>query len=167
MIRHVQGNLLYGHVDIIAHQVNCYGCMGSGVALQVRRIFPEVYQLYQRYASPDRLGTIQVVYGQKAHGREVAIVNMFAQLSFGYDGKRYTDYNALRNCLRELCVLAQEREASGLSARIGLPYYIGCCRGGGDWDIVYQIIWEELRSCDVTLFELPSHSTIPAQSVHT
>lgn len=52
MIRIVDGDLFAARdVDIIAHQVNCQGVMGSGVALQVRKLFPDVFDGYKSLVS--------------------------------------------------------------------------------------------------------------------
>ena len=49
MIKIVKGNLLDATEDIIAHQVNCMGVMGSGLAKQIRNKYPEVYANYKDY----------------------------------------------------------------------------------------------------------------------
>lgn len=156
MIRHVVGNLFNGDVDIIAHQVNCQGIMGSGVAKQVRERFPNVFRYYrhmcERYQNkPELLGSAQFVSVKQPDGRHITIANLFAQLTYGYDKRLYTSYDALRASLRRL----NQHAVATNSNRIGLPYKIGCDRGGGDWGVVYKIICEELHDCDVTLFELP------------
>lgn len=35
-IIHKDGNLLDAKTDVIAHQVNCQGVMGAGIALQIK-----------------------------------------------------------------------------------------------------------------------------------
>lgn len=42
----VHGNLLDIESGIIAHQVNCKGVMGAGLAKQIRLKYPIVYQAY-------------------------------------------------------------------------------------------------------------------------
>ncbi|WP_411668007.1 hypothetical protein [Bacillus subtilis] len=37
MIKIIQGDLLEAKENIIAHQVNCKGVMGSGIALQIKK----------------------------------------------------------------------------------------------------------------------------------
>ena len=155
MIRHVTGDLFQSdEIDVIAHQVNCRGVMGSGVARQVRQLFPLAFTLYKEQCDyhnqfgPNLLGRNQYVNAE-LRGRKIIVANMFAQLDYGYDGKQYTSYDALRSCLRSLGAYARKR-----AAKIGLPYRIACDRGGADWDIVYGMICEELHDCEVTLFEL-------------
>ena len=164
MVRIVDGDLFAARdVDIIAHQVNCQGVMGSGVALQVRKLFPDVFDGYKSLcAIADKaltgkkflLGHTQFIEAPH-QDRHVWIANMFAQFNFGYDGAQYTDYAAFRSCLRSLRNLALTCTACG-QARIGMPFKIGCDRGGADWETVYSMIETELVDCNVTLYRLSS-----------
>ena len=144
----VDGDLFDAEADVIVHQVNCQGRMGSGVAKQVREKYPKVYTEYQAACSrfenkADLLG--QVLYVKIPDGRTVA--NMFAQLNYGYDGKLYTNYAALDSCLRSI-----NKKFAG--KKVALPYKIGCDRGGADWGRVSNMINKRLSQCDVTLYRL-------------
>lgn len=154
MIKHVRGDLLQADADIICHQVNCRGKMGSGVAKQIRENFPEAYQSYMNLygrccANPTKLlGVCQIVEVER-DGKRRYIANLFGQSGYGYDGRQYTDLNAFRRGIYELASKAYIRDAKS----IALPYRIGCGRGGADWNTIYPIIAEGLRDFDVTLFE--------------
>lgn len=50
-IRIVNGDIFQSDADVIVHQVNCQGVMGSGVARQVREKYPYVFQKYQELCS--------------------------------------------------------------------------------------------------------------------
>jgi O-acetyl-ADP-ribose deacetylase (regulator of RNase III) len=52
MIEEGSGNLLTADVDAIVNTVNTVGVMGKGIALQVKRAFPDVYDSYR--AAHDR-----------------------------------------------------------------------------------------------------------------
>lgn len=56
MIKHIKGDIFQSGADVILHQVNCQGVMGSGVAKQVREKYPapelQVYQYIQGLISP-------------------------------------------------------------------------------------------------------------------
>mgnify|MGYP002570523564 FL=1 len=43
MIKIIDGDLFRSNARIIVHQVNCQKRMGSGVALQVKKKYPNVY----------------------------------------------------------------------------------------------------------------------------
>lgn len=145
MIRVVNGDLLEADSPFICHQVNCQGVMGSGVAKAIRDKYPEVYTQYKRFCrryKGDLLGRVQ--YASTATGK--IVVNLFAQEKFGYDGKCYTDYDALRKCLEEL------RDNIATSTEIAFPYLMGCHRGGGDWNIVYAMLEDIFAAHNVVLY---------------
>lgn len=71
------------------------------------------------------------------------IVNMFSQRSVKKrpcDKEVYTDYEAMRACLRDVNKFAKEK---GLS--IALPYRIGTGAPNGLWSVIEPIIEEELE----------------------
>lgn len=43
MIKFVNGDITKSSTGIIAHQVNCRGLMGAGVAKSIKAAFPNVY----------------------------------------------------------------------------------------------------------------------------
>jgi len=45
-IQVIAGSLLEASENIIVHQVNCQGAMGSGIALQLRNKYPLMYLSY-------------------------------------------------------------------------------------------------------------------------
>ena len=160
MIKHIKCDIFESGADIICHQVNCQGVMGSGIAKQVREKFPWVYGQYKKMCeeykdNPKML--LGITYPVKTwdiyHTSFGGIVNLFAQENFGYDGKCYTDYSALRECLDELKCRVSDGTLKG--AKIAFPYLMGCHRGGGDWNIVYKMIEEVFADsdCEVLICE--------------
>lgn len=148
MVKIVSGNLLDAKERIICHQVNCKGAMNSGVAKAIREKWPEVFTEYRSYiemcfGSP--LGS--VCYAGVNGGRQ-EVANMFSQYSYGYDGKRYTSYDAFYNCLNSIL------RDSNPTDSIAFPYKIGCDRGGASWDIIYAMIFNVLKDRDVTIYRL-------------
>lgn len=148
MIKHIQGDIFKSGSDVILHQVNCQGMMNTGVAKQVREKYPWVFKSY-KYMCEENANHKDNLLGI-AHKVPIDekrfIVNLFAQKDYGYDGKCYTNYNALKKCLQDV-----NSKCAGKT--VAIPYLMGCHRGGGDWDIVSQIIEETLINCDVTLYE--------------
>ena len=149
MVTFHNGNILDSGADIICHQVNCQGAMNSGVAKAIRQKWPKVYTEYRNAArdlSPDEFcdedlswmhmhGHIQPVYIDKDN---CAVVNMFAQRGYGYDGARYTSYDAFWNCLWEI------RQYINPEKTIAFPARIGCVRGGANWNVILTMIEEVL-----------------------
>ena len=162
MIHLQYGDLLESDADIIAHQVNCQGVMGSGVAKQIRNRFPQAYIWYRRTVMADYnnreklLGTMQYVLIQQTPPKYIA--NLFGQYDYGSMGGRtepFTSYSSLKSALLQLSEFADNLSAVlNRKVKIALPFKIGCARGGGDWEIVKNIINETLSDQDVTLYQL-------------
>lgn len=140
MVKIVNGNLLDAKEDIIAHQVNCRGVMGSGVALAIREKWPKVYEEYKKCVDKMTdmgtrgrlLGVVWwVIVGEAGNRKRIA--NVFGQDNLGRDGKQYTDYKALKKGLEEVAY-----NASVYGRTIAMPWGIGCGTGGGDWEGVVE-----------------------------
>ena len=134
MIYWKKGNLLESDCDYICHQVNCQGKMNSGIAKQIREKWPIVYDEYAKVASFDQHGHIQLVHINDAY----CVINMFAQRYYGYDGRRYTSYDAFWTCLGEIKNFVPK------GSSIGFPKKIGCDRGGANWPVILKMITEVL-----------------------
>jgi O-acetyl-ADP-ribose deacetylase (regulator of RNase III) len=144
MLHYIKGDLLEVKNGILAHGVNCQGAFGSGVALNIKNKYPSVYRAYRRAVeqSHDRgslLGMVQLV-NTKPDGvydpneDTVLVANIFTQLNYGKDGKRYLDYEALYVGFEKLY---------NRSFMYDLPLCIpkiGCGLAGGDWGIVSKMI---------------------------
>ena len=150
MVTYHSGNILDSGADLICHQVNCQGAMNSGVAKAIRQKWPEVYTEYRNAARDlsseefcdeelswmHMLGHIQTVF--LADKGTMGVINMFAQAGYGYDGRRYTSYDAFWSCLGEI----KKYIKPGL--RIAFPARIGCVRGGANWNVILTMIEEVL-----------------------
>lgn len=86
------------------------------------------------------------------------VLSLFAQTDYGYDGKLYTDVEAFREGLhlirQQIPVYWFDADNRSHKTSIALPYKIGCGRRGADWDVIYQIIEEELSNFEVELWKL-------------
>lgn len=152
MVKYIKGNLLDSDCDYICHQVNCQGAMNSGIAKQIRERFPEVYASYKELCmtmgARRLLGTIDIV-GTNA---EYEVVNIFGQYNYGYNGSRYTSYDAFANALETL------RDWIEPCKTIGFPKNIGCGLGGGNWKVISALIEEILGDeYDVYIYELEDY----------
>ncbi|WP_340025031.1 macro domain-containing protein [Paenibacillus sp. FSL K6-1096] len=147
-IQIVNGDLLAAGEDILGHQVNCQGVMGSGIAKILRGRYPNLYPEYKKYCnqhtSEKLLGHCQLVQTGAKY-----TANLFGQLHFGRSKTRYTDYAALEQALT---TLKAEAQARGLS--IALPYNIGCGLANGEWSVVEQMIGKVFADYDVTLYKI-------------
>lgn len=149
MIDIIKGNLLDSNCDYICHQVNCMGKMNSGVAKAIREKWPVVFEEYkelceswhawahihylqdpEQYAINAMLGMAQLIPISETQ----TVINLFGQGFYGYDGMRYTSYDAFWMCLGEI----KDKVPKG--SKIAFPYNIGCCRGGANWEVIYAMI---------------------------
>ena len=148
-----EGNVFDSDADIICHQVNCQGVMGSGVAKEVRERYPKVYEEYHTYCESNKdyparmLGVAQIVPIDEKGSRW--LVNCFGQNGYGYDGKQYTSVGALMEAFQEVYKFARMT-----GAKVAMPYKIGCCRGGANWALVKKIIDVTFKDVDVELWKL-------------
>ena len=146
----IKKDILTVEKGIIVHQVNMQKTMGSGLALQLKTKWPQVYDSYIN--SPHKLGTVGIVaidknlyvancYGQEFYGRNKDIV--------------YTNYAALESCLWSLNEWKNNYGAYGKDPTIDIyiPYNLGCGLANGDWNIVSQIIDNEIPDAIVCKLE--------------
>lgn len=164
MIKIIYGNLFDSDAKLICHQVNCQGKFNSGVAKEVRERYPHIYIEYIKYANThlNPLGEVLTVptnsnflgynIGNLLY-RGQYICNLFAQDNYGYDGKCYTNYDALRKCFEQIKWMTMWKNIL-FNAKIAMPYKIGCVRGGADWDKVYKMIEDIFEGVEVELWRL-------------
>lgn len=134
-------------VGIIAHQANCQNTMGSGVALAIKKAFPEAYEADCQTIKGDRnkMGGFTVAFTKCG-----IVANLYSQYNYGKDAVLYTDYAALEKALTSLKFLV-DCDDSGLP--LGLPK-IGCGLANGDWVIVEAMINRIFEGYPVTIYSL-------------
>lgn len=136
------GSCLDSMAQVIAHQTNCKGVMGAGVAKSICEKYPEIMPEYQAECrSRNMLGKCQLI----AASDERYIANLFGQNGFGSGVQ--TNYNALRSALHSLVELMQSRRLISVS----MPYNIGCGLAGGDWNVVFDILRNTFTGTDIRL----------------
>jgi len=146
-VKTVTGDLISlaqaGEFDVIAHGCNCMCQMGAGIALPIRRTWPEVYEADLQTTNGDRskLGTCTQAIVLAGN---LTVVNAYTQYDYRGRGVR-VDYNAVASCMAWI-------KASHAGKRLGLPK-IGAGLARGDWTRIEAIIAEELAGEDVTIVE--------------
>lgn len=165
MIKIIDGNIFDSKANFIVHQVNCQSVMGSGVALQVAERYPHVEVEYRKYLNHckknkiEPLGTAQyvptecwalVMVDTMKNNNITAfdnnyqyIVNLFGQKDYGI-GEQHTNLKAMKNAFIDI-----KNKAEKIGATVAMPYRIGSCRGGADWNEVYTIIKKVFEKSDV------------------
>lgn len=134
---------------MICHVVNDEGGWGAGfvVAISRRWRLPEAsYRAFSR-APNFCLGMVQPVQVEY----RLWVLNMVAQHGYwnGDPSTPAVSYDALRTCLRKSGQFALKHQAT-----VHCPKF-GAGLAGGDWQVIEQIIKEELVSAglDVTVYE--------------
>lgn len=150
-MKHQVGNLVQSvKSGLILQQVNCQGVMGSGIAKELRETYPVVWEDYKdlcsKAAPQSLLGQAQLVQVTDA----LYIANLFGQLHYGRDGRRYTSYDALDDAL---LMLGDALVRSDLALTDIHHPLIGCGLGGGHWPVVEAIIKARLGD-DTVLWTL-------------
>jgi O-acetyl-ADP-ribose deacetylase (regulator of RNase III) len=139
----INTNILDVTDGTIVHSVNCMGPQG-GLAGAIARKWPHVREHYLDVIrvmknSPMLLG--KVSYAQA--DEKITIANLFGQYNIS-SHSRQTDYAALKYGFIDI-----KNNANG---DIHLPYKIGCGLGGGEWDIVWELIENCFMGCEKTVY---------------
>lgn len=144
-VKEIKGNLFNSKADVLCHQVNTYGAMGAGIAVEVRNRFPKVYYGYRNYCNQpeeDLLGSAFVI--QTDNNQNQFIANCFGQIKWN------TDYETLKNSLKNV---ADWMNKNGKNT-VAVPYKMSCGLAGGDWNIVKGIIEDAFKNFDLEIWEL-------------
>lgn len=145
----IKGDLLCVEKGIITHQVNCKGVMNAGLAKKLRIKFPNIYPKYRQFCLDGlfKPGMIQLC----KQSDSLYICNLAGQNEYGTD-KRYTDYQAVKTALTKL-----ENVSQRLQLPIYIPYNMGCNLGGGDWNVIFNLI--NAYCSNVTILQLCQKDT--------
>lgn len=149
------GNLMHVKSGHIVHGCNAQGIMGSGVALAVKQEYPEAYESYLAHyrATGLKLG---VAYPFKVNG-QLKIWNAITQDGFG-GSVRNTSYDAIQTCFEQINFDINGGRQGIVDSQpdeVHIPL-IGAARGGGNWEIIREII-EQTMKYPVTLW-LPDNT---------
>lgn len=166
MVTYKNGDIFKSSCNLIGHQVNCQGVMGSGIAKTIRERYPQAYNIYmyKHKEEGSHLGDISAATipgsGDEIMG-DLHIVNMYAQDKYLPRGICHTNYDAFRKCLQKIkyiITFGGEWPLAAKGWKIGFPDHIGCGLAGGDWNIVKQIIEDEFSGdeWDVEVWKLNS-----------
>lgn len=142
MIQTKVGNLLDVKQGVIVHGCNAQGVMGSGVAAQIKKKWPEAYTVYREHWAGTTRGLGEISYTQVAPG--LLVVNAVTQRFFGRDGARYVSYDAVADAFAQI-------RKTFCGSPVHFPK-IGAGLGGGNWDIIAAIIDAELPGVEKTLW---------------
>ena len=137
-----------GRYNAIAHGCNCFCTMGSGIAPQIAKAFPNALEvdLETTKGSLNKLGKFTVGYYEELP-KVLRILNLYTQYDFKKNSKGYNlSYDALTKCFSKL------NEIYGVSShfKLGIPQ-IGAGLAGGHWEAIENIINLTTPDLDIEL----------------
>jgi O-acetyl-ADP-ribose deacetylase (regulator of RNase III) len=149
VIEYRKGDLLDVNFGVIIHGCNSHGVMGSGVALAVKNKYPGAYESYRDYIDiskddQDLLGSV-IVYEVNDN---LMVANMITQKDFGTH-KRQVNYGAIARGFDDL----EEFYANMPGLVFHFPK-IGAGLGGGDWEVIAEIIEQMCPNRRLVCWEL-------------
>jgi hypothetical protein len=142
-------------IVVIPHCCNNLGVMGAGVALALKRNWPEVETTYHQYSLD--LGNVSFYTHKKKNGLiDVVVANMIGQNgTVSIDNSKPVKYVALVEAMKRVV-----RVYKDISLRSGREVVIHCPKfgsdlAGGNWDFILELIreiWIE-NGIDVVVYE--------------
>jgi O-acetyl-ADP-ribose deacetylase (regulator of RNase III) len=163
-ITYLRGDALEPRGDapmILAHIVNnTTPNWGGGFARAVRFRIPQVQEDFKRWAELHR-ARFRLGESKLSQVRPVFhVLNMIAQEGYGSSSSPRLRYAALQSCLIQL-----GHTAASTGASVQMPR-IGTGQGGGSWEIIEELIRQEVcgRGVPVTVYDLPPSSAAVTRS---
>jgi O-acetyl-ADP-ribose deacetylase (regulator of RNase III) len=156
-IEYVEGDLLGNGESIIIHGCNAAGGFDTGVAGAIRKKYPNAFREYNNHFQQKSLILGSVIW---AVDNGCIIGNAITQPTYGSRTKQHVSYEAISSCM-EAIAFASENGIPGTQFRngfdrIAMPL-IGSTRGGGDWNIIEEIIQEKLAKLNIVAYVLPGN----------
>jgi O-acetyl-ADP-ribose deacetylase (regulator of RNase III) len=143
-----EGNLLKGPEPFACHGCNAQGVMGSGIAKEVRAVYPAAYIAYREQYEAKGLQVGDVIWVEAdammdGYPRKT-IINAVTQEFYGREeGRVYVDYEGVRTAIRT--INDQIRRARlPATTQVGFPL-IGAGLANGSWKTISGIIMTEAK----------------------
>lgn len=143
------GNVLNISQGIVVHGCNAQGQMNSGIAGEIHQRFLSVYEDYHRCYTQGALVLGSVIYSppNTKENRGFWVANGITQEFYGRDPHvRYVDYVAIRHVFKNVY-----EHAKKMNLDVNFPK-IGAGLANGSWDVISQIISQELKDVPHTLW---------------
>ncbi len=155
MLRYVDSPLFDSSARVLVNTVNTVGVMGKGVALEFKKRYPDMYNLYRDHCNAGRLRVGQL-WLYRTPGRWV--LNFPTKAHWRSPSK--IEY--IRAGLEKLIVTYQDRGIDSLSFPL-----LGCGNGRLDFDTQVRPLMEHyLRSLPIPVYVHRRHESSDVMSAH-
>lgn len=136
-------NIFDSQCQTIVNPINCVGVMGKGLALEMKNLYPNMFDKYKEYCEKGFIN-IGKLWLYK-HSDEKWILNFPTKIHW----KHNSEYDFIEEGMKKFVETYQDK---GIKT-IAFPL-LGCGNGGLDKDIVLQIITKHLIKCDNIIVEI-------------
>lgn len=138
-----QGNIFNSQCQTIVNTVNCVGVMGKGLALEMKKRYPDMFDRYKDYCTKGLID-IGKLWLYK-HSDEKWILNFPTKK----DWRNKSEYEYIEEGMKKFVETYKEKDIK----TIAFPM-LGCSNGGLDKEIVLQIMTKYLIKCDNIIVEI-------------
>lgn len=138
---------------VIAHGCNDVGKMGAGVALAIKKMWPEAFRVYEAEVAEFSPSIGSVIWApiradSNLFSEQVPdkwIANVISQSGYGHDGVRRASYDGIDRGLRQVA----RRATDEFLTRDIATSMIGASLGGASWPVVREIMLSIQHDFDV------------------
>lgn len=149
-VTHINGDVFGTEREIIGHGVNIRGVMGAGIAVSVKRFFPDVFDPYRQACFAGTLVPGETLMVQCTDARNPSNSKWIANMASQDNPGPHARLEWFRSSLESTMRFAQSNGFSG----IAIPH-IGAGIGGLDLTDVFEVIdevAENFPSVDVDVY---------------
>ena len=136
-------NIFDSQCQTIVNTINCVGVMGKGIALEMKKRYPEMFDKYKDYCDKGLINVGKLWLYK--HSDEKWILNFPTKKHW----KNKSEYEYIESGMIKFLETYKER---GIKT-IAFPM-LGCSNGGLDKDIVIQIMAKYLIQCTDLIVEI-------------
>lgn len=144
LIKYLTGEVITTKSDYIAFPANTEGIMGSGLALDIKNKYPNVWVEYKRKCKDIGTGLFGTYIPINVVDSNLIILACFTQTSASHNSKT-TNLNELKKIFKQLEKTTKEKKT------ITIPYRYGCGVNNASWNEVHKILYDIFDKSDVIL----------------
>lgn len=152
-----KGNMFEGPEKFLLHGCNSKGVMNSGVAKELRRRYPEAFNVYRKqYEAFLKMTASGIPVGNYSfvEVNRIGIFNLVTQENYGYDGKCYFSYEGFQKGLESIdkYFYSLKYYYKVIDPEVAMPK-IGAGLAGGDWSKISTIIESTVKNFQPVVYE--------------